>query len=339
MATIITTQALDSNDIAYISQTNKGVAQDSDIAKGSNYMLACRLSTLATFVNKASQTGPVNNTAISTSGTQTSFLGSVSSTSTTATNVFVNLTVGDSSGNGKLTMRAPAEATNTLTAWKGITLTGTNYDTPSTGSVIDATGVTSNVTLFTSSLNNFITYNRTNQYLYFGTQNNSTSSWDAKLTINFQDGSIINANSGTISGFTKVYNAIWNDYADFIAYEEDGEPGYCYVKDGDKIRKSQKKAEKATVGICTDTYGYITGTNDGKHGIAIAVSGFVLAHVDKKYSVGTPLVSAPNGMLTKAGFINKLFHHERIVGWYYKDEKSETYHDIVVNGRNWVRIV
>jgi len=140
---------------------------------------------------------------------------------------------------------------------------------------------------------------------------------------------------------TRVYNAIWNDIADFIQVEEDCEIefGYAYSYDGKKHHKTNKYGEKGIVGISSDTFGFGVGSKDNCKQIPIAIGGFVLAHCIEVYSSGTPLTSYSNGSLIKANIFTRLFHPEKIIGTFYKEEKEKVWNnDIQVNGRHWVKV-
>lgn len=145
---------------------------------------------------------------------------------------------------------------------------------------------------------------------------------------------------GTTFGY-RSKNAIWNDYADYIEIDENikEEPGKVYVVGLNGLAKvANKRAQRGSVGICTDTYGYATGEDKNKNQIPIGVSGFVLAYIDKIYIPGTELVSNKNGGLTKANLFEKIFKRECIIGTFYKEEKDSNWNGSKVNNRHWVKI-
>lgn len=135
---------------------------------------------------------------------------------------------------------------------------------------------------------------------------------------------------------TRVFNAVWNDLAEYRPIKAGIEktPGKVYVMTENGLELSSKKAQLGTVGIYSDTFGYALGSGDNT--IPIGISGWVLAYVDKKYPVGTALVSGPNGVLTKAGCLDKVFNAERIVG--IVETSPVAYNNIKVDGRYWVKI-
>lgn len=139
---------------------------------------------------------------------------------------------------------------------------------------------------------------------------------------------------------TRIYNAVWNDIADFIEVEKDTpiQYGSVYIRNGLSHRIACKYAEKGAVGIASDTYGFGVGQDSDKHQIPIAIGGFVLAHCSQEYESGTPLVASSTGGLTKANLLIRVFHPERILATYYKPESLKTWNDIEVADRHWVKV-
>jgi len=82
---------------------------------------------------------------------------------------------------------------------------------------------------------------------------------------------------------------------------------------------SRKRAEKGTIGVCSDTASLIARNKHVTGGkIRIAVAGFPLACVDREYPPGTPLVSGPRGTLTKAPWLVRVLFPERVVGTFHR---------------------
>ncbi len=137
---------------------------------------------------------------------------------------------------------------------------------------------------------------------------------------------------------TRVYNAVWNDFADYQPLLEDIYiPGYCYYETGSGIKKCFKRRQRGVVGVCSDTFGISVGQDSNKHQIPMAVSGWVLAHVDKDYKPGTALINDKNGKLTKARWYEKIFFYDRVIGFYARKEKEE-WNSLKVNGRVWIKV-
>lgn len=150
--------------------------------------------------------------------------------------------------------------------------------------------------------------------------------------------------SGNVYG-TKVYNAVFNDIADYIEVENQAIevlPGRVYVIDIDgNAEVSKFYCQEGIIGIVTDTYGMGVGKdkNSFKKRIPICIGGFVLAHVDKIYLPGTPLTSGPNGILTEIRMEDKRDFPERIVGTFFKKETLPVWYGIDVNNRHWVKVI
>lgn len=140
----------------------------------------------------------------------------------------------------------------------------------------------------------------------------------------------------------RVYNSVWNDLADFRALAKGvkREPGKVYVSTAEGLVVASKRCQGAVAGVCSDTYGFALGGGEDDPGRApIAVSGWVLAYVDKAYAVGTPLVTAKNGSLTRATFFEKIFFPERIVGTMENAPvRDKVNPKVKVDGRYWVKI-
>ena len=148
--------------------------------------------------------------------------------------------------------------------------------------------------------------------------------------------------TGTITA-SAVYGAVWNDLADCIEVSENTklEYGRCYCFDGEKYNKSSKYLDDGIIGIHSDTYGFKMGIKDHKT-LDVAVSGFVLAYVDKEYESGTPLTCGPNGILTKMKRRHVKKYPEKIVGTFWKPETKEvlkfTDREVQVDGRFWIKV-
>lgn len=137
---------------------------------------------------------------------------------------------------------------------------------------------------------------------------------------------------------TRVYNAVYNDFADFQPVVDEIIPGICYYETGVGLKRCFKRRQFGIAGICSDTYGISVGHDNNKNQIAIAVSGWVLAYVDNHYKPGTLLVNTKNGTLTKARWYEKFFFSNRIVASYARNETEEKWNNIIVDNRNWVKI-
>jgi len=141
---------------------------------------------------------------------------------------------------------------------------------------------------------------------------------------------------------TRVYNAVWNDVADFQKIVGEQIPGKCYygTLNGAKICSSQ--CQKAVIGILSDTYGIAAGYQfDSSYG-PIAIAGWVLAYVDDICEPGDVLTNGSNGNLVKITREEKLEYPERIVAIYGRPEPSKVWGtdsvQVQVNERHWVQV-
>ena len=197
-------------------------------------------------------------------------------------------------------------------------------------------------------------------YLYYGTD----TAWRkaGATTGTVADGriAVFSGTDGTIkmgssnayidgSGYlfaNKVYNAVWNDIADFIDIDPETEIEYgkVYAIDSNEnISISSVYCQEGTIGIATDTYGFGLGGGsreiEVKNKLPICIGGFVLAFVDAVYLPGTPLTSGPCGQLTRMEDDEKGEFPERLVGIFFKREKGNIWNGVPVNGRHWIKVI
>lgn len=145
---------------------------------------------------------------------------------------------------------------------------------------------------------------------------------------------------GNIQTAGYVYNAVWNDLAEVRALAKGVKkvPGKVYVMTKDGLKLASKRCEIGTAGVCSDTYGFLLGGKDVKDAqkAHIAISGWVLAYVDKDYPIGTALTSGPDGVLTAMTKKEKRDYPERLIG--VLDTKPEKYNNVKLDGRYWVKV-
>ena len=170
-----------------------------------------------------------------------------------------------------------------------------------------------------------------------GTDIALTSRADAEVAVT---GGVIPATGEFIA--EKIWNAVWNDVADFQDLIGPLEFGKCYTDTVEGARISTEKCQMSVIGIASDTYGHAVGVDSTRTQVPIAVCGWALAHVDQEYPIGTPLTNDQNGDLTEMSIEDKMKYPERIVGIYKKLEDREffgpSHSQIKVNGRHWIKI-
>jgi len=141
----------------------------------------------------------------------------------------------------------------------------------------------------------------------------------------------------------KMWNAVWNDIADFqeLAYQEELIYGKCYYDTLEGARICNEYCQKSVIGIASDTFGFGVGSNNANN-VPIAVGGWTLACVDNEYEPGTPLTNNEKGDLTEIPIEYKRDYPERIVAIYKKPEHNDLWgppgKEIKVNGRHWVKV-
>lgn len=77
-------------------------------------------------------------------------------------------------------------------------------------------------------------------------------------------GNLSGSGGNNITGFSKIYNAVWNDYAEFFERGEDTEPGDIISMDLSSDDEVYIKADRSNtfnsiVGVHSDTYGHLIG--------------------------------------------------------------------------------
>jgi hypothetical protein len=139
----------------------------------------------------------------------------------------------------------------------------------------------------------------------------------------------------------KIWNSVWNDYADFQLLNDEFIPGKCYFDTADGAKICTQRCQLSVMGIATDTFAQAVGKRPDQKQLPISVAGWVLAYVDKEYPCGTPLTNDEKGELTEMTMEEKRNYPERLVGLYKKIEHDKEYvtqSKIPVNGRHWVKV-
>jgi hypothetical protein len=141
---------------------------------------------------------------------------------------------------------------------------------------------------------------------------------------------------------SRVWNAVWNDIADFQLLNDNLVFGKCYIDHIEGARIAYERCQMAVIGIASDTFGHAVGSGANEKEVPIAVSGWVLAFVDQEYACGTPLTNDENGNLTEMTLQEKRDFPERIIGIYKKPEHNSEFgpnqSKVQVNGRHWVKV-
>lgn len=109
------------------------------------------------------------------------------------------------------------------------------------------------------------------------------------------------SSTGTITG-SKVYNAVWNDYAEWFEKEEkfeEFEPGDICVWDINGVTKSSKPNDRLVVGVVSNTYGHVLGgeqlenmEDNNKNYVPIGLTGRVKVKIKGPVKKGDLIVSS-----------------------------------------------
>lgn len=170
------------------------------------------------------------------------------------------------------------------------------------------------------------------------TESSSTSTGALKVSGGIGCAKVIRAN--------KVYNAVWNDYAECRETEAE-EGGRCVYETGGRMKLTDHRL-MAGCRLTSDTFGFCMGETE-KARTPIAVAGRVLAYPyrDKnEYYLGAAVCSAPGGtvdLMTRGeiqmwpdkivGYVSEIPQYEEWVG----GNKENPAH-VKVNGRIWIYV-
>lgn len=146
--------------------------------------------------------------------------------------------------------------------------------------------------------------------------------------------------AGNIYG-SKVYNAVWNDYAEFRKAET-LEPGRVVIEDTSGEMKLSSERLQPGASIISDTFGSAMGeTEECKTPIAVAGRVLTYYHGDiNMYTVGAAVGTGPNGTVSLMTREEIMTYPDRIVGIVSEIPSYEEWgpEHIKVNGRIWIKI-
>ena len=172
-------------------------------------------------------------------------------------------------------------------------------------------------------------YIRTNNHInFFKDGSHSDTKYDsgggtllAAITYNDEPSPSVDGNSRFYAG--RVFNAVYNDLAEcwYKKYNESINYYEVAVQTINGVVKSSKRAQRGTIGVVSDTYGYILGTEDFNENLSIskkvpiAISGRAKVRVaTSKIDIGDELISFKDGFAIKANWFEKIFKRDRIIG-------------------------
>ena len=142
--------------------------------------------------------------------------------------------------------------------------------------------------------------------------------------------------TGTITG-SKVYNATWNDYAEWFEknnIEEIFEPGDICVWFNNGVTKSSKACDKAVIGIVSNTYGHILGgkelenmEDNNKEFVPIGLAGRVKCKVIGKVEVGDLIVTSN---IPGTGIVNNDACLNQVIGKALENSNEDSLKQITI---------
>lgn len=140
---------------------------------------------------------------------------------------------------------------------------------------------------------------------------------------------------------SKVYNAVWNDYAE-CRKAETLEPGRVVIEDASGEMKLSSERLQPGGSIISDTYGHSMGYTEECQ-TPVAVAGRVLSYYDGDigmYTVGAAVGTGPNGTVSLMTREEIMAYPDRIVGIVSEIPSYEEWgpEHIKVNGRIWIKI-
>lgn len=184
------------------------------------------------------------------------------------------------------------------------------------------------------------------RYLKYTTVKGTGGEWDTEFPIELPD-TLSPALSNPIAYngdmyATRVFQGVWNDYAEYRMVDAPVEAGRVVVEIGnDIVRQSTGRLEAGAM-IVSDTFGSVMGSW-GKNVAPVCVSGRVLAYPSDpiySYNLGDPVCSGYNGTVSKMSREEVREYPERIIGTVSSIPNYETWGEtnIPVNGRIWIKV-
>lgn len=146
----------------------------------------------------------------------------------------------------------------------------------------------------------------------------SNSTWKTDKTageLYKSDDAPSSTNVGKYDGYfyaTRVYNAVYNDYAELFPCAEQIPVGHLAYSNKDGLVCNGKP--KTAIGIVSDCYGHLLGGNgnpDDENFVPIAVAGRVPLEIDGDIEIGDLVAATSNGRGKKA---NRFTNQNKIIG-------------------------
>ena len=125
---------------------------------------------------------------------------------------------------------------------------------------------------------------------------------------------------------TQIYNAIFNDLAEFFLSKDPIDYGKVYVLYREaNVTISKKRADKNVVGVCTSSPAFVMKSEYQAHGgVPIALAGTVKVCVKSIVHEGDELVSDADGYAVRANLFERIFKRGAIIGKALSDSYDST---------------
>ena len=165
---------------------------------------------------------------------------------------------------------------------------------------------------------------------------------NSRTTNGYDGGLYVNGNNHYFYCTTRLYGAVWNDYAEYRETKKEIEPGRVVIETGlgDLVLSSERLQPGAN--ITSDTYGFAIGeTEKAKTPIAVSGRALVFPYEDKAtYAPGDAVCTGPNGTVSKMSREEIMMYPERIVGTVSEIPNYDPWgqEKVKVNGRIWIKV-
>ena len=151
----------------------------------------------------------------------------------------------------------------------------------------------------------------------------------------------IENSTGYVRSQTRIYNAVWNDYAEYRK-SDDNEPGRVVMEDKKGVLQRATERLQSFAGVVSDTFGFSEGETDEAK-TPLAVAGRVLVYPYRpreEYNPGDCVCAAPDGTVDIMTRQEIRDWPDRIVGTVSEipDYKIWGTGNVEVNGRIWIKV-
>lgn len=169
----------------------------------------------------------------------------------------------------------------------------------------------------------------------------STSPRGKSNTMIYNSAITMNPSTGSITA-SKVYGAVWNDYAEFRSAATPVAAGrVVYSNDSGELFITTERLQ-AFEGVTSDTYGFAIGETETAK-TPLAVAGRVLVYTDEdrhSFHSGDTVCAGKNGTISKMTREEIINYPDRIVGVVSEIPEYTTWGtgNIAVNNRIWITV-